>query len=1204
MKNIKITLTLTLPAPPISLRPVSLESTSTHLLVRQVDDHQIRLASGAIRNEKQYTAINIVRRLAIAFLGLGSVIGNASAEIAQAPMFLTAPPPPNVMFILDNSLSMKWGSLTGSDAEGEFTSPKYNFEHNNDACTGPSGICSKDGKKNQMAYYSSDWNRIYYDPAIRYLPGLTSDGISMGNIDPGKAPINPYGTSNSVNLRDTCTSNTNRIPRYDPVTFVKNTNCKSTPSLLHNRAAYAFHYDWPDPDVNGETNGKPAQERFYTRNDIVPTTNKYSKSRARTDCIADPGQNCTYEEEIQNFANWFSYYRTRMLLTKTMLGIAFSDISDRFRVGFSTINYNPTHFVPVGNFDIGQKELWYKHLYRANPFGDTPLVTALDRIGRYYQGFGVPSVVSPDPIQRQCQRNYAILSTDGYWNASKTKIGNRDKTVPFDLPAAITFDPISGTPWEAGQLVPRPFYEGSIESSDTVSDTAMKYWATDIGFRNSTGGTAGKIAANASDPATWQNMVTHTIGLGVNGTLTYQPDYQSAITGDYAAIKNGTINWPTPEIGKPTTIDDIWHAAVNGRGRYFNAKNPQDLKNGLLSVLKLIDQQQQYGAGSSIAYAGASSATKELAYVPSFEPLKWTGHLKAYSLKNDGSQGDLKWNAAELLPSPDARNIVTWDDHNMNASKFRWNNLSTTQQAYLKSPAILAYLRGSPDLEQSADGSGDHPYRYRENKLGDIVNSSPIYVRKTNFGHATASPNGHGGETYAAFLEYKAARDGMLYVGANDGMLHAFDATTGLERFAFVPNSVFPSLATLSDPHYKHRFFVDGPLAEGDAFWNGTWKNILLGSTGAGSHGVFAIDITNPSPLELNTKSVLWELGASGNFSDLGNVLGAPSLVRLTDGRWAAIFGNGYDSIEGTATLYIVNIATGQRIRALNTGVGSKTSPNGLSAPGLLFNNKRELIAAYAGDLQGTLWKFDLSSPDVNLWTSTKMFIAKTAEGAPEPIVQQPVLAPHPMGGFIITFGTGKYFETADITNIDKQTLYGIWDKPGEFDLKDREDLQPQFLRPLEQNGVTIGRILTTNHLDWTTKRGWYIDMMNPGERFVGRLAILENTVLLSTTLAPVKDVCAGGGTSFTMATNFLTGSVAKDFYFVGAEGKPIKDADGNNVSSIATEGTTSGGVSIPGASSDCVMINHLNGTTTCVPYVTTPKIIRRWRQLTNQTNQ
>lgn len=1144
---------------------------------------------------------NILRRMPLgrlvklsaycACLGMAAVSGVAVAEIAQSPLFLPVPPPPNIMYMLDNSGSMVWGTVTGLDATAEYNS-----------------------SKNLRSYYSSAWNQIYYDPTTLYTPGVNANGTTMGAASTGTTKIDPYLAPNNTvgNLSASCYFGST-LPLYNSSSFATNSNCQTTKDSSHpNLAArYAFYYNWVG---SGTPNGSTTQNTStnYTRVDILPG-NTYPRAATRTDC--GTGTTCTYAQEIQNFANWFSYYRTRILMTKTSLGTAFAGISDRFRVGFATINdnsgntnTNATNFVPLSTFSATQKAAWYAKLYAISPGGGTPLIAALDNVGQYYMGKGMYGASTvDDPVQLKCQANYTILSTDGFWNGSvPTTIGDQDGKVPT-LPAPISNDPVSGTTLTPGSAFPTPFYEGTTANSNTLADTAMKYWVTDVGVRTGNGGTVGKITATPTDPATWQHMTTHTIGLGANGTLVYRADYKTATSGDYAAIKAGTKNWPTPIADDPTAIDDLWHTAVNGHGSYFSAKNPQLLQGGLNSILAEIGRATGSGGSFSIPGGVVPGAAGAASYIPSFDSGVWTGHLKSYPVNTDGTLGPTAtWDAATLLPTYDKRNIVTWNPTTNTAKVFAWANLTTgtnSQQTALVSTDVVSYLSGNGAMEQAADGSGSGIYRYRQNKLGDIVNSGPVYVQQSDFGYSVLPATIAGGSSYASFVTTKAARAGMIYVGANDGMLHAFD-TTGVEKFAFIPNSVYPNLKTLSDPNYGHHYFVDGPLAEGDAYTGTAWKNILLGTTGAGAQSVFAIDVTTPG--SLGAGSVLWEYNNASTDADMGNVLGAPAVVLLANGKWAAIFGNGYNSSNGHAVLYMVDVQTGTLIKKIDTGVGSASATNGLSAPALLFNASRQVIGAYAGDLQGNLWKFDLSNAtDPTQWTSSSLFVAKDSSTVPvvQPIVQTPVIAVHPLGGYLVMFGTGKYYETTDMANTNTQSIYGIWDKPAATAVTGRSQLQVQTLTDVSSAaGVFIGRTLTSNTIAWGTKRGWYIDFPDSGERVVGGLQILKDVILLTTSLTPnTSDPCAGGGSSQVLGASFLTGAYSPKFHLF-VNGTPAN----TNLSSATIPGTVGTATPVPNpdvTQPGCINTVGSDGKIHCLQYQATGVAVRRWRQLSIKPN-
>jgi len=1014
--------------------------------------------------------------------------GAAMAAVAQTPLFLAQPPKPNIMFTLDNSGSMLWDTVTGADALAQFNS-----------------------SKNLRAFYSSTYNQIYYNPETTYTPGVDYKGVSMGDSAPSNARIDPYptsgGTTSKIDLTKTCfvqdtTPLSVTLPLYSTSNFSATTNFAScyervtTSGSGRNQktydkeiARYAFYYTWRGA---GSPNGTSGQDNDtnYLRVDILPGRT-YPKSASRTDCGTAP--TCTYAQELQNFANWFSYYRTRILMTKTSIGLAFAPIDpivtpvnpSRFRVGFNAINKpgstnsnssvsDDAGWLTIRDFDTGQKQDFYTKLYAINPNGGTPLREQMDRVGKLYDGsLSRFDYTNNDPYRESaasssltsCRPSYHIMSTDGYWNGGA----------------------------------------GSFPTSSSLADIAEHYYTTDLrpGLGNNIRPT------NNRDTATWQHMTTFTIGLGADGTIPYS--------------ETDPTSWPKAVADSPTAIDDLWHAAVVGKGRYFSAKNPVALQAGLSAVLK--DISIQAGAGASGAVTGSVVDGDSYFYVPSFESGKWIGHLRAYDLDAEGAVGDIQWDAADLVPAPASRNIATWNPDTGTGTNFVWDNLTADQKTALTSSDVLDYLRGVKVNEETEFGGGPGIYRYRASKLGDIVNSAPLYVKKSDFGYRVLPTASGGGSAYTTFVNNKANRTPMIYVGANDGMLHAFNANTGVEKFAYVPNVLYPTLVSLSSPDYGHNYYVDGSATEGDAYLGGGWKTIMLGSVGAGGAGVFAINVTDPD--SLTPGKVLWEKG-SGDLADLGRVMGQVTAVRLRNGTWAAIFGNGYDSASGKAVLYVLDLSTGALIRSIElTGVDT-TNRNGLSAPALLFNAQRELVGAYAGDMKGNLWKFDFDSTTSASWTATNLFSAVNADNKVQPMVKRPAIAAHPLGGYLVTVATGKFVDTDDKANVDVQSIYGIWDKPTAGKVTGRSQLVRQTL-----TSVTGGRKLSNNLVDWDTKRGWYVDLsLLAGERVIGDLTVIDNQLIIATTLAPTSDLCAGGGISQLMAVGYLTGGAVTETVF------------------------------------------------------------------------
>lgn len=331
----------------------------------------------------------------------------------------------------------------------------------------------------------------------------------------------------------------------------------------------------------------------FTRVDIVASTTSYPKgvNSVRSDCAS--ATSCSYAEEIQNFANWWSYYRTRMALMKTATGRAFTPIDDRFRIGFITINPNnpvtSDKYEAIAKFDSTQKNDWYSKLYAQKTNGSTPNRTALHRVGRHYSGKtdGINTNMTPDPVEYSCQQNFALLTTDGYWNDTFSSIGNEDST--------------------NGGYTTRAYgaYDGGLNgASSTLGDVAAYYYKTDL-----RSGMTDNVPTSDRDPNPMQHMVTFTLGLGLEGFMDYRSDYETATTGDFAKIKagsnnacswtTGTCNWPVPSANDPSTLDDLWHAAVNGRGKYFSAGDPNSLAQGLQQALSALRIQTAAASASA-----------------------------------------------------------------------------------------------------------------------------------------------------------------------------------------------------------------------------------------------------------------------------------------------------------------------------------------------------------------------------------------------------------------------------------------------------------------------------------------------------------------------------------------------------------------------------------------------------------------------------
>jgi type IV pilus assembly protein PilY1 len=587
---------------------------------------------------------------------------------------------------------------------------------------------------------------------------------------------------------------------------------------------------------------------------------------------------------MTNFANWYTYYRSRLKMMKTAAGRAFASIDDTYRVGFITINpgspVSSAKYLKVSDFTggaTGHKQAWYSKFYAQSAANFTPLREALSRVGWMFAGklntgltSGIPA--ADDPMTASCQPNFAILSTDGYWNKeggqdlSATAMGNQDNVDSgYSTRAAGAFDGalLSGT--AASETV--------AGGAGTLADVAMYYYKTDLRTSPSPFAT-NNVPVTNKDTNAAQHMVTFTLGLGLDGELSYRSDYETASTGDFASIKAGLKNWPSPRGDTPSALDDLWHAAVNGRGAFFSARDPDTLSTALNETLSGL--QTRIGAGAAAATSNLQPvAGDNFAFTAQYQTADWIGDLKAKTI--DLSSGIVSavtlWSAASLLDlqAHTSRNIFTHDPSDTAGNLMKhlcWpaaggatcsdgSGLTPAEQAYFN-PALLAhypaisadpgklatvsadkvlnFFRGERTYEDSGGGAPTDLFRLRDSILGDIINAQPAYVKK--------SPFLYGDAGYAAFQSGTNSRRGTVYAAANDGYLHAFETDVnnnpyfqtagigtditsddtfqgnntgnGVERWAYVPGIVLPSTYRLANKPYSHRYLTDGSPQVGD----------------------------------------------------------------------------------------------------------------------------------------------------------------------------------------------------------------------------------------------------------------------------------------------------------------------------------------------------------------------------------------------------
>jgi type IV pilus assembly protein PilY1 len=711
------------------------------------------------------------------------------------------------------------------------------------------------------------------------------------------------------------------------------------------------------------------------------------------------------------------------------------------------------------------------------------------------------------------------------------------------------------------------------------------------------------------DPGYCQNNSSQECGLlPLNSTRTFTPG--NAGTG----IQLKDPLWYAAKYGGPNSQNG-GAGDVDAKGdptNYFLVSNALNLRSQLSKAFDSIENQQ--GNSGSIGISGAQVGRPSNSYVviPSYASANnghdWIGDLVRKEVGEDGLPvAASTWSASsKLKDTASSRNIwtalsyVDKDNRSLAVKEFTSESLvddaaisfddfgySASQVANLfgsiQVSDMIQYLRGDQSMEGSVLNS--KPFRVRSSILGDIVNSEPVLATsRSNFGWSRASGlTTAERDGYAAYVKGKSEQHEYAFVGANDGMLHAFDATDGQEKFAYVPNGVFGNLGLLAEggadgtsAGYTHHFYVDGKLNVADAYGGG-WKTLLVGATGAGGRSVFGLDVTNPAGF--GASNVLWEV-TGVKYPELGYVMGKPVVVPLQNGQWVALFGNGYNSEAGTghtkgdAALFVVDAFTGEVLRIITPADGSGAA-NGLGNIAPLDTNYDGLIdAVYGGDLLGNVWKFDLSADIKSSWgvayDGKPLFQALGRDGHPQPITGGLDVAVGPGNGYMVYFGTGRYFAQGDndpeaVISKQVQSFYAVWDN-GVAGTVSRSGLVQQsisgrVLSKTDENGVTIDGYTTiaSSPVNYLSNRGWFIDLVvgantdtGLGERFISRPAIRDG-VLLFDTYQPggSEDECGPGGLNFRYGLSLMTGAAA----FPSARdesGHPIPNTAGGQLESGA----------------------------------------------------
>ncbi|MDM7857269.1 PilC/PilY family type IV pilus protein [Thiopseudomonas sp. CY1220] len=1134
--------------------------------------------------------------------------GMAQAGVSQAPLNLVEGVSPNVILTLDESGSMSWGYIPDTTAQSY-----------------------KDliGSYNNKRYHANNTNPLAYNPHLVYEipPAFELNGDSKELATSfSSAPANGFGVQHSTN-----NPRVNLATQYRPIyehriplaapNYANHPNdsnggwTNTSNGRRQNTAAYYYEFDGTLVYSKGilceevKDNKYAGGENCY-RYRKVDQTSAYDKDGER---LRHPDG--TLVDGRQNFAIWYSFYRSRALATLSAASIAFYDLSSNIRFTWQNLDTCKSFtgttsgsgscfansLKPFNAKHRGEFYSWLRNVYFNK---GTPLPAAMKRAGEYLktdtpwkmnpQGGDIGKKGSENTKENTlaCRPSYHVLMTDGMWNATTTNPGSfRSDDTTFATPSSAKYPAMSYNNV-------KPFYDST---TNTLADFAMHYWATDlrtdldnkvptfVPFKHDS--MADEYWDPRNNPAGWQHMTNFVMGLGLTTSLNNAdiPWAGSTHAGaGYKALVDGTATWPPAASGSANNVYDLWHAAINSRGDFYSVDSPADMVKAFKDILSRIAERQSTATLPAIASSveeadpNDSESVAKLAsyfYRSSFDSKDWSGDLekiKSYISYEDNKRTEVTetvWKASKELPLHGARKIYMASSTASNKLKeFNTTNADTAlKNALNKKPdegtsdgnweKRLNFIRGARSEEGGL-------FRERSSVLGDFLGSQPVYVAGARYLEGFANKI-EGNTKYSEFVEQQKSRRAQIYIGGNAGMLHAFDAATGVEKFAFVPTAVFPHLNRLTDPRYAetHRFFVDGTPEVADVYDGQNWRTILVGTLRAGGQGIFALDITNPDEIKL-----LWELDQnSAAFIDKvkpGHSFPRPTIARLHNGRWAVVTGNGYDNGDdsGKAALYIIDAITGELTKSLEVQSPGSATHNGLSTPKLAdFDGDGVADYAYAGDLHGNLWRFDLLGANAEegrektegsiygdkvgdttgfkvSYGAEPMFTAESSNKRAQTIMAPPSLVRHPnRQSYLIVFGTGKYYEEGDAGGdlSTAQSIYAIWDEKTKAQTTSalsisRDDLLEQsFIENVVGKNEVAGvnreaRTLSDNEMDWESKKGWVLDLEVDESALTGEMLINDmrvvGTTLLFSTLVPNDDPCAHGAGNWLYAINPFTG--------------------------------------------------------------------------------
>jgi type IV pilus assembly protein PilY1 len=746
----------------------------------------------------------------------------------------------------------------------------------------------------------------------------------------------------------------------------------------------------------------------------------------------------------------------------------------------------------------------------------TPLAGTFGSARNYFSGQTDwrSGVSYSSPISASCQKNFVLLVTDGMPTGTKSG-GYYTSAQRTDTCSA----------WNAEHTVCTGAWTFGIASSETLA------------------------AVDALRPVPYA---------GCDGCSEFDVKTYVVAMGD--AVANA----------QPVAVMNEM-AARGGTGKAFFAKDAEGMRNAIKTATD--DAVAQTGTAAAVAVSNAMVTKDTVSFQSTYYTGNWSGDLRAYKIDTaTGAQLEpALWSAQKKLDSLAAseRKIASYNGSDRGVrflpSDGSATTLSAGQQALISASdgaGIVNFIRG----DRSGETATPQKYRQRSSVLGDIVNAEPVVLVAPAANYSETTNPG-----YAAFKISQKSRPTLVFQGANDGMLHVFNAASsdseggGTEKWAYVPSLVFSSLANLSRlTDFAHKYYVDGTPTIADVDFDRTggaagtgapdWRTILVGGLGKGGRGYYALDVTNGSPADEAgvAANVLWEFPNSSTppqvVANLGYSYGKPVIAKVGDQGWVALVTSGYNNIdtitvtvEGTITsytgdgdghLFVLNAKTGALIKDIATGSGSTANPSGLASFSAYLESAsidNTVSQVYAGDLDGNVWRFDLSGESTG-WKVSKLAALVDAADKAQPVTTAPELATIFEDSATYRFvyvGTGRYLGDSDVTTTAAQTMYGLVDDLSASPLIAplRASLRRQTLTVMADQEYRVASAAKFKLSGPGKKRGWYVDFPVSGER-ISTDPQLAFGALVFTSNVPSLENCVPGGSSYFNVLDYRTGGL------------------------------------------------------------------------------